>query len=400
MRGPLVARRGRQLEDLSIIPDGAVLIENGRIRDVGPTRRVENLAAATNAVAISAEGRVVMPGFVDGHTHLVGGQARNSDVADSLLSLSEAVAHPGARSVLPVVRAVRTATVRKLEGEAREILRGCVAHGTTSLEAKSGCGLDEAAEAKIFKVLAALQHEPIDLVPTFLGAHVVPPEFESNPDGYLALLCDSMLPLIRRKELARFVDVCCDQGGFTESQAAQVLSAARRLGLAVKVHTSQHAPSPGVRLAIEHEAISVDHLDYLRAEEVKPLAESDTIATLLPACAFYRDGQRPPARALVEAGAAIALGTNYSCWDTPGYSMQMIIALARQQLRLSPAEALSAATINAAFALGIGRRVGSLEPGKDANLLIMKTSDYRDLAYSAGLNLVEKTIWHGQIVHG
>ena len=398
LRGPRTARRGGQLLDLGLIEDGSVLIEGGLVRHVGPTRRVENLAEARHARVICAEGRVVMPGFVDSHTHLVSGHHRPAEFTGALVSPAAALRRD-AREVLAVLKSVRAATGRRLESDARAVLQGCRAHGTTSIEAKSGCGLDPANEFKILKVLGSLQTACIDMVPSFFGGHVVPPEFEDRPQEYVRLVCDSMLPEVAGKQLAQFADVCCDVGGLDEQQTRQILRAARAHGMRVKVHASQYGPSDGAKLAVEYGAVSVDHMDHGTSADWLALAQSDTIATLLPASGLRSSGPSAPARKMIDAGVAVALGTNYSTWDTPGYSMQTAIALACQQLRMAPAEAVAAATVNGAHALGIQATAGSLEPGKRANVLILKTPDYRDIAYTLGVNLVEKTIWRGQIVH-
>lgn len=400
LRGPAGPRRGAALNQLGIIEDGSLLVVNGVIQDLGPTRRVENLAAARKAREISAEGRVVMPGFVDSHTHLISGLPRLTDFEVSGNG-NLFPQDPGLPMILPSVKSVRETSARNLQAQAARVLRGCIRHGTTTIEAKSGYGLNESGELKILRVLAALQKEPIDLVTTFCGALVIPPEFEDRPDDYINWICSYLLPIVRRRKLARFVDICCDRGSFTVAHARRCLQAAAALGFKLKVHTGQFADVGGVALAVEFGATSVDHLTYGSDADASLLARSATIATLLPGAEFHlHSGHYAPARTLIERGAAVALASNYSRITAPNYSMQMVLSLACRKMCMTPAEAISAATINAAHAVGNGHRVGSLEAGKDADLIVLNVTDYREIAYEFGSNLVGLTIRKGQMVYG
>jgi imidazolonepropionase len=269
-------------------------------------------------------------------------------------------------------------------------------HGTTTLEAKSGYALNEAGELKTLRLLAKLNGDPLDIIPTYLGAHIPPPEYRGEADAYIDWMAAEMMPQIRRRKLARFVDVYCDEGAFSLDQSRRYLEQARRLGFGLKIHAEQFARTGAARLAVELEATSADHLEHASEEDLRALAPSNTIATLLPGSVFHL-GLRTyaPARALIEAGAAVALATDFNPGTSPTYSMQMVLSLACTEMRMSPAEAIVAATINGAHALSQADRIGSLEPGKQADLLILNVQDYRELPYYFGTNNVHLTMKRG-----
>ena len=272
-------------------------------------------------------------------------------------------------------------------------------HGTTTLEAKSGYGLDEAGELKTLRVLQSLDADPLDIVSTYLGAHVPPPEHRGNTGHYIEWMAAEVMPKIRRRKLADFVDVYCDVGAFTLNQARRHLENARRLGFAVKVHAEQFSRTGAALLAVELEAASADHLEQAEEEEIRALASSNTVATLLPGSVFHLGlHSYPPARALIDAGVAVAVATDFNPGTSPTYNMQMVLSLACTQMRMSPAEAITAATINGAHAIRRADRVGSLEPGKQADLLVLNVCDYRELPYYFGGNNVRLTMKRGAIL--
>ncbi|HLJ14575.1 MAG TPA: imidazolonepropionase [Bryobacteraceae bacterium] len=399
LRGPSGPRRGAALNNLGITEDGAVLIVNGVIVELGLTRRVENLTLARNAREIDAHGRVVMPGFVDSHTHLISGLPPLA-AFEQVIQGTRPPEEMGARAVLAAVKGVRETPERLLKTQAAAILRDCLRHGTTTLEAKSGYALNEGGELKILRVLAALNQPPFDVASTFFGAQAIAPEYEARPDEYIDWLCGYMLPLIRRRKLAEFVDAWCDRGALTSSQARRILEAARGLGFPIKVHADQFGNHGGVALAVELGAVSVDHLAFTGGYEADLLVESATIATLLPGAVFHLAWQQyAAARQLIDRGVAVALASNYSRTVTPSYNMQMVLALACREMRMTAAEAISAATINGAHALRRSHRIGSLEIGKDADLILLNASDYREIAYGFGGNLVAMTMKRGEIVY-
>ncbi len=340
LRGSAGPRRGADLRDLGIIQEGAVLIENGAIVTLGPARRVENLSAARGAREIDASGKVVAPGFVDSHTHLLCGPPRLNDYDMRLAGANYAEIAAAGGGILSTVRAVRDAPIRKLVMQARRTLAGFIRHGTTTLEAKSGYGLDESGERKTLRAIRALDSKPLDLVPTYLGAHVVPPEWRGREEGYIDWMCGYLMPKLRRRNLARFADVYCDRGAFTVAQARRYLEAARALGFELKIHAGQFSSDGAAALAAELGAASADHLDYAGDDDIRALAASGTVATLLPGAVFHLGLDRyAPARKMIDAGVAVALATDFNPGTSPTYSMQMILSLACSQMRLTPAEA-------------------------------------------------------------
>lgn len=400
LRGPGEPRRGASMRELGIVPDGAVLIENGRIATLGRGRRIENLAAARDAREIDATGRVVAPGFVDSHTHLVCGPPRLDDYELQLKGATYQDIAASGGGILESMRSVRETGVRRLTMQASRAIADFVRHGTTTVEAKSGYGLDEAGERKALRVARALDKKPADLVATYLGAHVPPPEYAGRVDEYIDWTISHMMPKLAKLGLAQFVDVYCDGGAFTLGQARRYLRAASALGFLLKIHAEQFSNSGAARLAVELGAASADHLDCAGAEDARALAGSQTIATLLPGAVFHLGLDRyPPARMLIDAGAAVALATDYNPGTSPTCNMQIVLSLACSQMRMSPAEAFCAATINAAHALRCAHRAGSLEAGKDADLVIFDVPDFREIPYHFGVNLVAAVVKRGVLVY-
>jgi imidazolonepropionase len=396
LRGPPGPRRGSALSQLNIIDDGALLIEDGLIREVGSTRRIENLPDARKAREISAAGRVVMPGFVDCHTHLISGPPR---LADERSGIMAGVAKD-ARMILGNIALVRDTTSRRLRVDAVTVLKQCLSHGTTTVEAKSGYGLNAGSELKILRVLSMLGDAPITVVPTFSAASVTAPEFDVRPREYIAWLRTDLLPTVHRRGLARFVDASCDRGSFSAAELRPLYDAARALGLPLKMNLAQYGASDGAALAAEYSFISFDHLDHLDSDGLAHVAESGAIATLAPAATFFLDsGPYAPARRLIQYGVPIALASSYSRVTSPNYNMQLVIFLACHQLHMTAAEAVCAATINSAHALKLGNRIGSLEAGKQADLIILRTGDYREIGHEFGINLVDVTIKQGAVVY-
>ncbi|MGA2184172.1 MAG: imidazolonepropionase [Bryobacteraceae bacterium] len=386
LRGPAGPRRGTDLRNLGLVQDGSVLIADGLIREVGPTRRVENLAVARDVIEINAAGRVVMPGFVDSHTHLVSGAPRLAEF-EALIS-GEGSGMPAATS-----REIELTSGSTLERHALRTIQDCVREGTTTIEAKSGFGVSEAGELKILRIHAALHDRPIPVVSTAMAS----PAFSGGgPRDYLTRL----LPVVRRRRLAEFVDVEYEEDTFGYEECRELLRAARQLGFGVKMHAGQRSRTRAVELGLETGATSIDHLIYIDEVQTALLARAGIVATLLPGSVFYLGGERyAQARRLIDAGVPIALATNYNPRTCPSHNMQMTIALACRAMRMTPAEAISAATINGAHALRRADRAGSIEYGKDADLVVLSAPDYRELPYHFGVNLVETTIRRGEVIY-
>jgi imidazolonepropionase len=396
-------RRGAAMRELGAIHDGALAITDGRIVAVGATVDLRDLADSA-AQVIDATGKVVLPGFVDAHTHVVfaGDRVDEFELRLQGATYLEIMATGG--GIMSTVRATRAATEDQLVAESAARLHQMLAHGTTTAEAKSGYGLTTADELKMLRVIDTLNAtQPLELVPTFLGAHALPAEYADRADAYLALVVDEMLPAVRARGLPLpFVDIFCDQGAFTPAQLEHVLGAARALGFPLKAHLDEFAALGGTPAAAALGALSVDHLIASGDADLAALRDHPaTIATLMPATPFGLGlGRYAPARRMIdEYGLAVALGSDLNpgtCWCI---AMPFAIALACRGMRMTPAEALVAATLNAAYAVGRGADVGSLEVGKQADVLILSVPDYRHLAYRIGENLVETVIKRGRIVN-
>jgi imidazolonepropionase len=401
LRGPNGPRRGAALSDLGLVRDGAVFIRDGSIEAAGPTAEIERLAADVRDVReIDAAGRVVMPGFVDSHTHLVYGHPRLLDYEMRLRGADYHQIAAAGGGILSSVNAVRAAAPEDLEAQARHAVHEFARHGSTTVEAKSGYALDETGEMKTLVVMAAIDGQPLDIVPTYLGAHIVPPEYAQNPDAYIDWMCAEMMPRIRRQRLALFADVYCDRGAFTVDQARRYLEGARELGLDLKVHAEQFTHTGAARLAVELGAASADHLEQADEQDAAILARSSTIATLLPGSVFHLGLERyAPARLLIDSGAAVALATDFNPGTSPTCSMPMVLSLACTRMGMSPAEAVSAATINGAHAVRRADRTGSLETGKQADVIVLAAEDYRELPYYFGVNLIAMTIKRGAVIY-
>ncbi len=386
LSGP-APRRGPALNDLGIIRDGAVLIRDGVVAAVGP---------------LDLGGRVLLPGFVDSHTHLVSPASRASEYEQRIAGASyEQIARSG--GILSTVRKLRAASSDALKQRALAALKNFAAHGTTTLEAKSGYGLDAASELKILRLhRQLLELQPLDIISTLLGAHVVPPEFRrrsNGADAYVDSLARKLIPAVARAGLAQFCDVFCDRGAFTVAQARRILTAGRACGLEPRLHAEQLARTGATRLAVQLNAASADHLEKINREDISALAASNVVATLLPGCCFHL-GLRDyaPARALITAGAIVALASDFNPGTSPTLNMQMVLSLACTQMRMTPAEALAAATINAAYSLRRHDRIGSIEVGKYADLAVFDLADYREIPYYFGVNHCWLTLKRGKII--
>ena len=403
LRGP-APRRGKSLGELEIVTDGAVLIRDGRIAAIGPRRRIEALPESRRAEKIDARSGVILPGFVDSHTHLVFAASRAAEYEQRIAGATyEQIARAGG-GILNSVRKLRAMPAAELKSRALANLAQFAAHGTTTIEAKSGYGLDWASERKILLALRELAREqPVEIVPTFLGAHVLPPEFRGKnkfADDYVELICREWLPRVAAENLAEFCDVFCDRGAFTVAQSRRILTAARACGLGLRLHAEQLAHTGAARLAVELRAASADHLEKLTAADIRALAKSDVTCTMLPGCCFHLGlAHYAPARRLIEAGAIVALATDFNPGTSPTLSMPMILSLACTQMRMTPAEAIAAATINAAYSLGRHDRVGSLEVGKFADLALFDVADYREIPYYFGVNHCVLTLKRGRIIY-
>ncbi len=396
-------QRGAALGTLGLVERGAVAIRNGLIVEVGAEEHLRARYTATEE--LDAGECAVVPGFVDPHTHLLwaGDRAHEFEMRIAGATYMEIMAAGG--GINNTVSRVRAASVEQLMEETRPRLDRALRHGTTTVEIKTGYGLSTEAEIKMLEAIYRLAAEhPLDIVATFLGAHAVPPEFRGRTDDYVTLVVDEMIPAVaafarQHGQPMPFVDVFCEEGIFDVAQTRRILEAARAHGMPLKVHADEFVGLGGTRLAVELGATSADHLVTTPPEDIAALGRGQTIAVALPGTPFgLGHKEYTPAQAILAAGGALALATDCNpgtCWCE---SMPFIMALASRAMHLAPSQALAAATINAAFAVGRGEMVGSLERGKQADLLILEVPDYRHLCYRFGSNLVRTVIKKGQVV--
>ena len=396
-------KRGAAMLDVGIIENGAVAISDGKFVGVGATDEIRRTFQAEEY--IDAEGSVVCPGFVDPHTHIVfaGNRLNEFELKINGADYLEILANGG--GIISTVKQTREASIENLVAQSRERLDKMFACGTTTCEIKTGYGLDTEAEMKMLACVEELDKtHAATIVPTFLAAHAVPPEFKSNANGYVDLICNTMLPRAWKwfvgssfyGRVPFFADVFCEKGAFDLAQSKQVLETARSMGFKLKAHVDEFTNLGGSRLAIQMGAASIDHLDAISDEEVKLLAASNTIGVVTPAVNFnFGSTHFADARKLIDSGCAIALSTDYNPGSAPCPSQPMAMAIACRYQKLLPSEAVNAATINAAHAIGLGNKVGSIEVGKQADLIILDAKDYRQIANEFGGNLVRSVIKKG-----
>jgi imidazolonepropionase len=392
-------KSGQAMRELDIIEDGTVLIDGDRIGWVGPSSQLPPAPADTTLLDVS--GQVVLPGLVDSHTHLLfaGNRADEFELRLQGVSYQEIAARGG--GINATVRATRAADRTILKELARRRLDRMLALGITTVEVKSGYGLTLADELKCLEAVAELDEEQAcDLVPTFLGAHEVPPEFRQDRAGYERLVTKEMLPTVARNRLAEFCDVFCEQGVFSLAESERILKAARDQGLKLKLHADEFTPLGGAELAARLGATSADHLLRITDAGIEALQRSGTIATLLPGTALFLGVDYAPARRLIDADVPVALATDCNPGSCMTENLPLIGLLACTQMKMTPAEVIAALTLNAAAALGRSDRIGSLEPGKQADLVVCDASDYRQLFYHFGVNHVATVIKSGRVVVG
>ena len=383
LSGPKRPRVGTELSSLGIIRNGGMFIRNGKIEKVGPSDEIEkNLG---DAEIVDARGRIVMPGFVDAHTHLVFAGSRLDDFERRARGETyEQIAKAGG-GIWSTVEKTRAASEVDLLAQAKKHANWFLRCGTTTVEAKSGYGLTVEDELKILRVLRQLKEEvPLEIVATFLGAHAVPRKF--SPDEYLDLVISEMLPRVTAEKLAEFCDVFCERGYFDIDQSRTILLAAKKLGLNLRGHVDQLTNSGGAKLMAEIGATTADHLEQTDEQGIAALKKANVQPVLLPGSVYALGSSRyPHAREMIEAGLAVVLATDFNPGSSPTPSMPMVLSLACTQMKMSPAEGITASTVNAAYSLNRGDRIGSLEPGKLANFAIFDCQDYRELAYWFGV---------------
>jgi imidazolonepropionase len=386
LAGPARPRVGLEMRELGIVAPGALLIQGPRIERIGTGREIEQLIDGECEV-VDAGGRVVLPGFVDAHTHPVFAGTRVDEFEQRIggASYEEIAARGG--GIQSTVNRTRAASLDLLVNTGKRYASWFLRGGTTTVEAKSGYGLSLEDEIKILRAIRRLDEETaLRYVPTFLGAHSIPPEYRARRDEYVSLLIDEMLPQIAREKLAEFCDVFCEKNVFTTDESWRILTAARCHGLGIRIHADQLSLGGGAKLAAELNATTADHLEHTDAEGIAALQSASVQPVLLPGSVYALGSTRyPAAREMIDAGLAVVLATDFNPGSSPTPSMLTILSLAATHMKLTPAEAITAATINAAYSLRRGDQIGSLEPGKIADFVIHDTDDYRELAYFFGV---------------
>ncbi|HYL72711.1 MAG TPA: imidazolonepropionase [Bryobacteraceae bacterium] len=383
LAGPPRPRTGAEMRDLAIIDGGAMFIDGGVIQRIGKLAEIEALIDGGCSV-IDAGNRVVMPGFVDAHTHPVFAGNRANEFEQRALGATYAEIAAAGGGIRSTVRQTRAASAESLREAAAKYVGWFLAGGTTTIEAKSGYGLTPHDEYKLLRVIRDL--EPLRTVATFLGAHEIPDEYRSHPTKYVDLVVEEMLPEVASKHLAEYCDIFCEPGIFGIEDTRRVLTAARALGLGLRLHADQLSQSGAAELAAELHASTADHLEHTGAGGIAALKAAGVQPVLLPGSVYALGSTRyPDARAMIEAGLGVVLATDFNPGSSPTTSIPMILSLACTHMKMTPAEAVTAATINAAYSLGRGDKIGSLEPGKYADFAIHDCRDYREIAYFFGV---------------
>lgn len=391
-------KRGDSLADPGAVAGGAVAALNGEIVAVGPTEQLRSeVALLPDAAVFDARGKVVMPCFVEPHTHIVFGGSRQAEFVMRLQGKSYLQIMQAGGGIINSVRSTAAATDQELLESARRRLDRFAQHGVGTVEVKSGYGLSLEDELRLLRVVRELnQTHPLDLIPTFLGAHAFPPHYRGREDEYVNLVVDEMIPQVAEEKLASFCDVFCDVGVFTVEQSRRILEAGKRFGLRPKIHADELASFGGAELAAEVGAISADHLLKASMQGIEALADAGVIAVLLPGTAFYLNEDYAPAREMINRRVAVALSTDRNPGSSPTEATHLILTLACVKMKMLPAEALCAATINAAHAVGQAHRVGSLEAGKQADILVIDAPDFDYIPYHYGTCLVEAVFKNGR----
>lgn len=395
-------RRGPQLRNLGIIENGAVLCLGGKIISAGTTKdALRDSWLKKNRkklIEIDCANKVVLPGFVDSHTHPAFMAPRLIDFEQRISGATyEEIANAGG-GIRSSIEAVRKSSRNQIANHVLTALREMAAHGTTTVEAKSGYGLSLESELKSLQAIrAAASHWPGSVVTTLLGAHVIPKEFREQRAHYVDLVCKEMIPVAAKRGWAQFVDVFCDKGAFTLSESERIFAAAKEHKLDTRAHVGQLSET-ALSSLLEFGPASFDHLDHITKYDISRLGKSDTVATFVPGANYFLGLKFPPARKFIDAGVPIALATDYNPGSSPTTSMPFVLSLGCSQMKMSPAEAISAATINGAWALRLAKSKGSIEPGKDADLAAFDAQDYREIPYWFGVNRCAMTIAGGQII--
>lgn len=392
------AKYGKEMKDISIIKNGSIVIENGLIRDVGPTTSIMKKYNLSKYNIIDAKDKAIVPGFVDAHTHFVFGGYREEEFFQRINGTSYMEIMNNDGGIESTVKKTRNMTFNELYELGFDRLNSMLGFGITTVEGKSGYGLDFHTETKQLKVMKKLDEDhPVDVVSTFLGAHAIPQEYKGNNDEYIDFMIEKLYPYIVRNKLAEFCDVFCEDGVFSVEESRKLLLEAKKLGFKLKLHADEISAFGGAELAASIGAISADHLLNVSDEGIKDMADNRVVSVLLPATAFTLDKPFADARKMIDGGCAIALGSDYNPGSCFSNSIPLIISLACIKMRMTPEEILTALTINGAAALDREASIGSIEVGKKADMLILKYPSYKYLMYNTGINIVDTVVKNGEV---
>ena len=385
---------GQQMKELPTIKNAYLLIEDGKIADFGSMEACPTIAADE---VIDARGKMILPSWCDAHTHIVYAGNREAEFVDRINGLSyEAIANKGG-GILNSAKQLNETSEEEIYLQSKIRLEEIIALGTGAVEIKSGYGLTIEGELKMLRVIQKLKaNYPIEIKATFLGAHAIPAAFKGNKDGYLQMLIDELLPKIAAEKLASFIDIFCETGYFTVEDTELILAAGKKYGLVPKIHVNQFTAIGGVQVGVKYNALSVDHLEVMRPEDVEVLKGTPTMPIALPSCSYFLSIPYTPARTMIDAGLPLALATDYNPGSTPSGNMNFVVATACIKMNMTPEEAINAATINGAYAMGLSNEVGSISIGKQANLILTKNiPSYAFIPYSFGNPAIEKVYLKG-----
>ncbi len=389
--------KGSEMQELPLINEAWLLVEDGKIADFG---KMENLPSFEVSETIDASGKMLFPGWIDSHTHLVYAGNREQEFVDRIKGLTyEEIANKGG-GILNSAKKLQETSEEELYLQTAKRLEEVMKMGTTAIEIKSGYGLTTEAELKMLRVIKKLKENyELPVKATFLGAHAVPKEFKENKQAYLDLLVDEMMPKIAEEKLADYVDIFCEKGYFTVEDTHKVLAAGKKYGLIPKIHVNQFNSIGGIQAGVEHEALSVDHLEVMEDADLESLKGSSTMPVALPSCSLFLSIPYAPARRMIDEGLPVALATDYNPGSTPSGNMNLVVSLACIKMRMTPEEAINAATVNAAYAMGLSETHGSITKGKAANFILTEAvPSYGFLPYSFGANHIDSVFINGKKV--
>ncbi|MSQ46424.1 MAG: imidazolonepropionase [Ignavibacteria bacterium] len=389
-------KAGSEMSDIGVVENSSVLIVDGKISKIAPSSKIK---VDDEIFVLDAEGGIALPGFVDSHTHLIFSGSRENEFAMRAEGKTYQDIASSGGGILSTVRATREASKRELFRLGEKRLNDMLKLGTTTVEIKSGYGLSPDSEIKILEIINELKRDHFSTIaPTFLGAHAIPFEFKENPDEYVELICNYMLPHISEKKMAIFCDIFCENGYFNLKQSERILSKAKEVGLKIKLHADQLSTFGATELGVSLGAISVDHLELINENGINALSNSNTIATILPGSSFFLNHKYAPARTIIDSNIPVALATDFNPGTSMCYSMPMMMTIACTQMKMKVEEAITASTLNGAAALGLSNEVGSIEVGKNGDIIIFDVPDYKYIPYHFSKNFVKYVIKNGVLL--